>query len=131
MSASFPEIASVLAGCPVVGLAMVYGSVARGEAGPGSDLDVAVMGSEPLSTTETIALTEALARVTGRPVDLVDLRETHGTLLTEVLRDGVRVVEKDAALYPALLCRHLLDEADFRPYRDRILRQRRQAWLDR
>lgn len=122
------DVAAVLAGHPAVRLAVLYGSVARGTAGPESDLDVAVMGDRPLSTDETVALVRALARETGRPVDLVDLRTVHGTLLAEVLRTGVRVVETDRTLYPAVLRRHLFDEADFRPYRDRILADRRRAW---
>ena len=122
------DVAAVVASHPAVGLAILYGSAARGEAGPESDLDLAVMASRPLSTEETVALIEDLARVTGRPVDLVDLQTTHGTLLAEVLRTGVRIAETDPALYPALLRRHLFDEADFRPYRDRILADRRHAW---
>lgn len=122
-------IATVVGGHPAVQLAVLYGSAARGEAGPESDLDLGVMGPRPLSAAEVVALIEDLGRAVGRPVDLVDLRAAHGALLAEVLRTGVRVVEADAALYPTLLRRHLLDEADFRPYRDRILAERRRAWL--
>lgn len=121
-------VADCLTHYPAVRLAILFGSLPRGSAGPESDLDLGVMGPRPLSADERVALVEALARVTGRPVDLVDLRTTHGALLAEVLRTGIRVVETDPALYPALLRRHLLDEADFRPYRDRILADRRRAW---
>ena len=31
--------------------------------------------------------------------------------------------------YAALIRRHLFDAADFQPYVDRILRERRQAWI--
>ena len=129
MTAPHGRLAAVLAAHPGVRLAILFGSVARDAAGPASDLDLAVLGPAPLSTDETVALTEALAQETGRPVDLVDLRTAHGTLLGEVLRTGVRVVETDPALYPALLSRHLLDEADFRPYHDRILADRRRSWI--
>jgi len=123
------DVAAVLADHPAVGLAILYGSVAHGTATPESDLDLGVMASRPLSADERVALIEDLARATGRPVDLVDLRNTHGTLLAEVLRTGVRVAETDPTLYPALLRRCLFDDADFRPYRDRILSERRQAWI--
>lgn len=122
------DVADVLAEHPAIRLAILYGSVAHGTAGPESDLDLGVMGPHPLSTGETVALIEDLARATGRPVDLIDLRKTHGTLLAEVLRTGVRIAETDPTLYPHLLRRHLLDDADFRPYRDRILSERRRAW---
>ena len=123
------DVAAVLANHPAVRLAILYGSAARGAAKPESDLDLAVMGLRPLATDEILTLVEALAQATGRPIDLLDLRRTHGTLLGEVLRTGLRVVETDPALYPALLSRHALDEADFGPYRDRILAARRRAWI--
>ena len=128
-----PDLAAALApafdAVPDIELAIVYGSVANGASGPESDLDLAAMGARPLSTATHMRLVEALARCTGRPVHLTDLRETHGILLAEILRTGVRVVERDPALLPDVLRRHLFDEADFRPYRDRILAERRRAWI--
>ncbi len=50
----------------------VFGSVARGEAGPSSDLDVLV-GFRPEARTldNLLAVAEALEQVFHRPVDLV------------------------------------------------------------
>lgn len=129
MTPALERVCSVLDACPDVELAIVYGSVAAGAAGPESDLDIAVTGRQRLSADQRMALVEALARSTGRPVDLVDLRDVHGPLLAEILRTGVRVLERDVTLYGTVLSRHLLDEADFRPYRDRILADRRRAWI--
>lgn len=123
------DLTAALSEHSCVGLAMVYGSVARDEARPESDVDVAVMGARLLSDAELLGLTRSLSQATGRPVDLVDLRVVHGTLLSEIFRSGVRILERDATLYPALLYRHLVDEADFRPIRDRILNERREAWI--
>lgn len=128
MTGLHTDLRDVLAPHPAVGLALVYGSVARGDAGPESDLDVGVMGPRRLEPAEALALIRDLGNASGRPVDLVDLRAAHGTLLHEILHRGVRVFERDEALYPALLARHLIDEADFRPLRDRILADRRRAW---
>lgn len=124
-----PEIGPALAAHPHVGLAIVYGSVAAQTATAESDLDLGVMGARPLTPSQRTALIADLALHSGRPVDLVDLRTTHGTLLREILRTGVRVLEQDATLYPALLHRHALDEADFQPIRDRILAERRRGWI--
>ena len=129
MTAAADVLRRVLARHPAVGLGVVYGSVARGAARPESDVDVAVMGARRITPDETLALVRDLAEATGRPVDLVDLRDAHGALLHEILRTGARVIERDAALYPALLSRHLIDEADFGPLRDRILADRRRAWI--
>ena len=129
MPAPPPDLAPALDAFPDVGLAIVYGSVASGTAAPDSDLDVGVMGARPLSADARMRIVDVLSNVTGRAVDLVDLRTAHGALLAEILRTGLRVVERDATLFPDLLRRHLIDEADFRPYRDRILAERRRAWI--
>ncbi len=67
-------------------LAYLFGSLARGSAHPGSDLDLAVLAHPPLSTAERIALIEQLATLAGRPVDLIDLATFGEPLLGEILR---------------------------------------------
>ena len=129
MHTPLPNLAPALDRFPEVGLAIVYGSVSNGTAARDSDLDIGVMGERRLSMATRMRILDALSNATGRAVDLVDLRTTHGTLLGEILRTGVRVSERDATLFPDLLRRHLIDEADFRPYRDRILAERRRAWI--
>lgn len=119
----------VLARFPDVRLAVLHGSVANGTAARDSDLDLAVMAPHVLEADEIIALVTALAQHTGRPVDLVDLRRASRVLLGQILKTGIRVLEADRSLYPALLSRHLIDEADFGPLRDRILATRLQRWI--
>ena len=119
---------TVLAGFPGVRLAILYGSLARGAARTDSDLDLAVMGEAPLTPGDTLALIRALGDAARRPVDLVDLRAAGGGILHEILRTGVRLLERDPALYPALLARHLIDDADFGPLHDRILADRLIEW---
>lgn len=109
-------------------LALVFGSVARHEAGPQSDVDVAVLARHRLTAQEHIALIEAVARHTGRPVDLVDLANTGHPLQGEILRDGVRVLG-DAAAHAQWTTRALFDAADFYPYVKRLLAERRQRWI--
>jgi hypothetical protein len=72
---------------------------------------------------------EALAEITGRPVDLVDLREAGPVLLISALR-GKRLVGRGSSANAALLSRAWTDAADFLPVRDRLLKQRRRAWTD-
>lgn len=113
---------------PGLVLALVFGSVARGEAGPDSDVDVAVQFDRPIDAAERLALIEAIAELTGRAVDLVDLRAAGAALVAEVLRDGIRLVG-GAEAQAALLSRHLLDMADFQPLVDRMLAERRAGWI--
>lgn len=127
--AQLADLTRLLVDHPEVELAILYGSVAQGTETPVSDLDLAVLGAHPLSAEASMDLIGDLASLTGRPVDLVDLRTTHGTLLREILRTGIRIVETDDALFPSLLSRYLIDEADFGPIRDRILAERRHTWI--
>lgn len=109
-------------------LAILFGSLATGRATPDSDIDLAIDAGRPLSTARRIRIITDLAAMTGRPVDLVDLRQAGEPLLGQILRQGKRLLGTDEA-YAAWLSRHLLDEADFMPYHRRIIEARRAAWI--
>lgn len=66
----------------------VYGSAARGDAGPASDVDLAVLLPHGQRIPRKLSLMAALAATLGRDVDLIDLREVGDFLRMEVLRDG-------------------------------------------
>ena len=70
---------------------------------------------------------EAIAIATGCPVDLVDLYHAPEPVLGEALK-GVRLLG-DAADQARLVARHVLNAADFLPLRERILAERRAAWI--
>ena len=85
---------------PPAGTAAVYlfGSVARGDSGPGSDVDVAILFEEdPPRTLEGLHLDlgDALQAALGRPVDLVVLNRATPDLVHRVLRDGILVCERN------------------------------------
>jgi predicted nucleotidyltransferase len=110
--------------------AWLFGSVARDDAQSRSDLDVAVLGTEPLSPEKKEALIEHLARATGRPVDLIDLQGTHGPIVGRILQGGTKLFCNDTTLYASLLKRWWLNQADWDPYRRRILKERRERWIE-
>ena len=128
MNALTECLRKVLEQQPGIRQALLFGSLASGRAHAGSDLDLAVEAERPLTAREKANLIAALAAATGRPVDLVDLKTAGEPLLGQILKNGVRILGStdDQA---ALLYRHLLDNADFQPCVDRILRERRQAWI--
>lgn len=68
------RILPVLAASPHVLRAELFGSVARGEAGPGSDVDLIVALSERAGLFDLAALSTALESALGRGVSLVDAR---------------------------------------------------------
>jgi len=65
--------------------ATVFGSLARGEARPESDIDVAVSFGKPMSSDLRLAVTGIVADAAGRSVDLVDLESAGGLILARAL----------------------------------------------
>ena len=122
------QLREVLAGFPELILALVFGSVAKGLQRIDSDLDIAVVAKQALTADEKIVIISALAEKTGRPVDLVDLKEVGEPLLGQIVQHGRRLLGSDGE-YGRLISRHLFEQADFMPYRNRILAERRAAWI--
>lgn len=122
------QVLNVLARFPAVELAILFGSVAQGQPRTGSDMDIAVAGGRALTATEKVAIIEALAVRTGRTVDLIDLESASEPLLGQIVRHGRRLLGSDRA-YGQLISRHLFEQADFMPYRSRVLAERRAAWI--
>lgn len=74
----------------------LFGSLARGEAGEGSDVDIAVLCAEkPPSTLDGLGLdlSGELETLIGRRVDLVVLNSAPVDLSHRVLRDGVLIYD--------------------------------------
>jgi len=113
-----------------VRIALLFGSLAKGSATPDSDVDVGLQLEHPMSAAEKAELIGEIAAITGRAVDLVDLATVGEPLLGEILVHGRKLVANRED-YTRLMLRHLYDAADFGPYRDRILRERRQTWIGR
>jgi predicted nucleotidyltransferase len=116
-------IREVMCQHPQVRLAILFGSTAKGKAAKESDLDLAVLADAPLGSDLKIQIIGDLASLFGRPVDLIDLRVVGEPLLGEILK-GRRILGDDRA-YAQLITRHLIDAADFLPYRNRTLAERR------
>ena len=121
------QLRAVLARFPRVVLAVLFGSIASGHHRLDSDLDIAIAADRALTAAEKIAVIEALAACSGRAVDLIDLNVVAEPLLGQIVRHGRRLLGSDTA-YGRLISRHLFEQADFMPYRSRVLAERRAAW---
>lgn len=129
MNPSFDDqLRRMLARYPSFRAAYLFGSLATGRARPDSDLDLAVLAAKALSSEEKAALIGELAELSGRAVDLVDLALAGEPVLGQVLVHGRRILGSDLD-HARLIRRHLFEQADFVPYRNRILAERRQAWI--
>jgi len=67
----------------------IFGSVARGEAHPGSDLDLLVDLEPGRSLFDLGGLLTALQELLGRPVDVVTERGLRSRIRTRVLSEAV------------------------------------------
>ena len=128
-SALIEHIARLLARYPTIKLGILFGSLAEERATPESDLDLGVAAAESLDTAMKTALIEALAEISGRPVDLVDLQVVSGPILQHVLTRGKLIYCIDRTLYAALIRTMLFNQSDMMPYYERILAERRKAWI--
>ena len=83
----------------------VFGSVATGEAGPDSDLDLAVLVAGRADPLILWRLAGELADIAGRRVDLVDLRAASTVMQYQVVTRGRRLWARDvgAGLFEAFV----------------------------
>ena len=85
----------VLAAGPPLCLAALFGSIARGEGRPDSDVDIAIVPVDPeLTLADEMDLQFALEQAIGRTVDLVRLDHGSTLLRFRVARDGVPILAR-------------------------------------
>lgn len=98
--ATLAALRTALEARPEVLEAYLFGSLARGEAGEMSDVDVAVFLDEQRSIAERgrllLELTaELMSRLGRNDVDVVALNDAPPLLYHRVLRDGERLLARD------------------------------------
>lgn len=73
--------------------ALLFGSYARGDAVPTSDIDIVIVGGDSFVPRNIFALAEDLREMTGRNADVFELREVNiGTPFYEsVMKEGIRI----------------------------------------
>ncbi|MDQ6954590.1 MAG: nucleotidyltransferase domain-containing protein [Mariprofundaceae bacterium] len=113
---------------PEIKQAILFGSLARNCAHAESDVDLAIALENVLDSEDKQRFLEDIGVLMGRPVDLVDLKTVGEPLLGQILQHGKRLVGNDA-MYGDLLSKHAFLEVDFIPLRQRILDERRLAWI--
>jgi|AntDeeMinimDraft_5_1070356.scaffolds.fasta_scaffold16744_2 predicted nucleotidyltransferase len=126
---TFEKIREFLAKQPDIRLGIVFGSLAKGRAGRDSDLDIALLGDQPLKAKRCKQLIETLAQLSGRPVDLVDLMTAGVPIARSAVLGGQVIFSRSSEVYPAQVSRVLIDSADFLPYRTQVLKERCEAWI--
>jgi predicted nucleotidyltransferase len=127
MSSLEKNLSRFLSGYPQFRLAILFGSQATGNITGESDIDLALLTDMPISSGLKLELVEMIGARFGRPVDIVDLYHAAEPILGQVFK-GKRLLGDDAT-YARLLTKHLINSADFAPLQQRILDERRDAWI--
>ena len=130
IQASLEQIRQALVPFEDIELAIVFGSLAKGTQRPDSDLDIAIQASRPLTAVQRIELIDALAMALGRPVDLIDLKTAGQPVLNQIVKYGCRILGSDEKM-GGLIFRNIMDQEDFVPLQQRILKERRAAWISK
>jgi len=124
------KLTEMLSSFPELKLAILFGSFAAGKQTAQSDVDIAVAAETKLSPEKKLKIIEAVAQIVTRPVDLIDLQLKHEPVLTQAITKGKKLFCYDTALYAELIKTVVFDAADFLPLRARILKERRERWLN-
>ena len=123
------QLTALLSRYPLIKLAILFGSQAdlTRKKHFGSDIDLAIMTTEPINSHFKMELIQAISTELDRPVDIIVVNDAPEPILGEVLK-GQRLLG-DHNTFAQLLTRHLLNVADFLPLRQRILKERRDRWI--
>jgi uncharacterized protein len=111
----------VAASFPEVRLAVLFGSMARGEGRPSSDVDLGLV-LEPYSASVRFRVDAQLGRAAGREVDTVLLHDAPPLLRFEITRDGVLLFEREEGLWTAFQVKAMVDWWDWAPTARKIQR---------
>lgn len=104
--------------------AYFFGSRAKGEAHPGSDLDIGVLGRGPIPLQRLITIQGEVEDALGMRADIVDLRTASAFLALDIVR-GLRIFCRDPFLCDEFELFVLSRAGDLAPFE----RQRRRSLL--
>ena len=74
--------------------AAVFGSVARGEAGPDSDIDILIEVERPFALSQFVALKRTLEAALQKPVDVVEYTAIKPAFARNILKDAAVIYEQ-------------------------------------
>lgn len=99
---------------PELRLAVLFGSTARGQAGPRSDVDLGLL-LEPYSPELRFQVEAELGRAAGLPVHVILLDEAPPLLRFEIARDGILLFQREEHLWTDFKARAMVDWWDWAP----------------
>jgi len=97
-----------------VRLLVLFGSTARGKAGPRSDVDLGVL-LDPYNAALRFKVDAELGRAAGREVDTVLLDDAPPLLRFEITKEGVLLLEREEGLWTHFKAKAMVDWWDWAP----------------
>jgi len=120
MDGLLERLREYLASFPEVRLAVLFGSTARGKAGPRSDVDIGVLLDPDTPEARSQVEYELGRAVRDREVDVIFLKDAPPLLRFEIARDGVVLRQDEDGLWTNFKARAMIDWWDWEPIASRI-----------
>ena len=112
---------------PAIRVAYLFGSCAREDFGPTSDVDVALLAARPIDLMDLAAIGEQLGAVVDRRVDVADLRSAPPLVCRQVVAEGEVLLVRDPLLrfdFEQEVVRRCEDTRPLRAEQQLLLRER-------
>lgn len=116
MNGLLERLRQTVASLPEVRLAVLFGSTARGKAGPRSDVDIGVLLDSDTPESRSRVEYEIGRAVSGREVDVVFLKKASPLLRFEIAKDGVLLFQREDHLWTSFKEKAMVDWWDWAPY---------------
>lgn len=104
-------------------LVILFGSYAKGQARAESDFDIAYLGAKELDSYEIFMLAQEMAALTGRDVDLLNLRTASTVMKAQIVSSGKVIYCSDEMRRVEFFMRALKEYALLNEERAVVLRQ--------
>lgn len=122
------KVEKVLTEFPEIFFCSVFGSYAHGNPGVSSDVDIA-FAADSMDAEKFLEFKKILTINLDKDIDLIDLNRCSGLVLKEALCSGVIVLNRKPSSYAELIKKMIYNQSDMMPYYNRILKERREAFL--
>ena len=113
-----------------IGLAILFGSYAKGTQTSHSDLDLAIqlVSGASLTALQKLDFIEQIGSLLLINIDLIDLNVVGQPLLSQIMKYG-KLLKGDQLQYAELAIKNVNTGQDFLPYIKRMMAERRQRCL--
>ena len=111
-----------------VELLYIFGSRSQNRVTEDSDLDLAILSSKPLTVDELVDRKLKLSTLVKCEVDLVDLAQSHGAILDEIMCKGKLLICRNPKALENLIKRMWYEKEDDQRFSEITIKERLKQW---